>query len=234
MREIVLDTETTGLDHENGDRIVEIGIVELKNYVQTGEYFHYHLNPERDSDPKALKIHGLTKEFLSNKPKFNEIVEDFLDFISDSKIVIHNAAFDIGFINAELGKCKLDSINSDKVIDTLFLAKKKYAGQSLSLDALCRKFSVDISNREIHGALKDAKLLAQVYLELIGGKQTNLKFNNEVENKIDNQKTNLTDLSQIYKNKEILQIKRVQLNKLDYEEHLDFIKKIPNSIWSKL
>ena len=144
MREIVLDTETTGLDSNNGDRIVEIGVIELENHVQTGNYFHYYLNPEKDSDPQALKIHGLNSDFLKDKPKFIDVADQFIDFISDSKIIIHNAPFDLGFINSELRKCnkvELDNI----IIDTLLLAKKMFVGQSVSLDSLCRKFDIDIS-----------------------------------------------------------------------------------------
>ena len=179
MREIVLDTETTGLDVNNGDRIVEIGIVELQNHIQTGKFFHQYLNPGKASEPQALKIHGLTSEFLKDKPKFIDIVDDFMNFISDSKIIIHNAAFDVGFINSELRKCEKAEINENYIIDTLLLAKKHFIGQSVSLDALCKKFNLDISHREIHGAIKDAKLLAQVYLELIGGKQSKLEFIDE-------------------------------------------------------
>ena len=172
MREIVLDTETTGLDVNNGDRIVEIGIVELENHVQTGNYFHYYLNPERNSSLQALKIHGLTTEFLKDKPKFIDIADQLIDFVSDSKIIIHNASFDLGFINSELRKCEKKELDENSIIDSLLLAKKHFLGQSVSLDSLCRKFDIDISDREIHGARKDAKLLAHVYLELIGGKQT--------------------------------------------------------------
>ena len=160
MREIVLDTETTGLDVNNGDRIVEIGMVELENHVQTGTCFHYYLNPERDSGLQALQIHGLTTEFLKDKPKFIDIADQFIDFVSDSKIIIHNAPFDVGFINSELKKCEKKELNENSIIDSLLLAKKHFLGQSVSLDALCRKFDIDISDREIHGALKDAKLLA--------------------------------------------------------------------------
>jgi DNA polymerase-3 subunit epsilon len=182
LRELVLDTETTGLDFLNGDRIVEIGIVELENHIQTGNYFHYYLNPEKDSSLEALKVHGLTREFLSDKLKFKDIADEFVEFIGDSKIIIHNASFDLGFINTELEKCNIKKINETSIIDTLVLAKNKFRGQSVSLDSLCRKYNIDIRDREIHGALKDAKLLALVYLELIGGKQTTLKFENDKSN----------------------------------------------------
>ena len=233
MREIVLDTETTGLDCSNGDKIVEIGVIELENHIQTGKYFHSYINPQKKSDPKAEKIHGLTQEFLSDKPLFNEIAEDFLEFISDSKIIIHNAPFDLGFINSELKSCDMSDIDENLVIDTLLLAKKKYTGQSVSLDALCRKFNIDISNRTIHGALKDAKLLSLVYLELIGGKQTRLNFlNNNETFKDDN--NGIFDLINFYNNKPIIPPKRVNINIDDYKLHIESIKQIPKSIWETL
>ena len=233
MRELVLDTETTGLEFANGDRIVEIGVIELENHIQTGNYFHSYVNPERKSDPRAEKVHGLTQDFLSNKPLFSEIAEEFINFISNSKIIIHNAAFDVGFLNSELLKCNIHEINEDLVIDTLVLAKQKFIGQSVSLDALCRKYNIDISDREIHGAIKDAKLLSLVYLELIGGKQTKLNFNkvDELNKKEDNEIFNLTNY---YSKKEILPIKRVNINLFDNELHLECLKEIPKSIWERL
>ena len=153
-RELVLDTETTGLDHENGHRIVEIGIIELENYLPTGNYFHHYLNPERVSDKRAQEVHGLSTEFLSDKPKFSDIADEFIEYISDSKIIIHNASFDIGFINAELTRCDMKELSQDIIIDTLVLAKKKFLGQSVSLDSLCRKYDIDLADRAIHGALK--------------------------------------------------------------------------------
>lgn len=234
MREIVLDTETTGLDVNNGDRIVEIGIVELENHVQTGNYFHYYLNPEKESDHQALKIHGLSSEFLRNKPKFAEIVDQFVNFISDSKIIIHNASFDVGFINTELRKCNKEELCKDSIIDTLLLAKKKFVGQSVSLDSLCRKFNLDISHREIHGAIKDAKLLAQVYLELIGGKQTKLNFKGEDILSGSNFEDSLLNIETLYKNNEKRTQKNIYLNTYDNELHNKSINEIPNSIWKGL
>ena len=231
MRELVLDTETTGLDFENGDKIVEIGIVELENHIQTGNSFHYYLNPERDSSPEALKVHGLTAEFLSDKPKFEEIVEEFIDFLGDSKIIIHNASFDIGFINSQLKGCNFQEINETRVIDTIILAKNKYRGQSVSLDSLCRRYDIDITGREIHGALKDAKLLSLVYLELIGGKQTILKFQEDNSTEL-NQIHNLTlDLDEFYKNKELIKKRDFQKNLCDYNLHIKNMEKIPNKLW---
>jgi DNA polymerase III subunit epsilon len=234
MRELVLDTETTGLDFDNGDKIVEIGVVELENHIQTGNYFHCYLNPERKSNPKAEKVHGLTEEFLSDKPLFSEIVDDFIKFISDSKIIIHNAAFDIGFLNSELKKCNMSEINYDLVVDTLTLAKKKFLGQSVNLDALCRRFNIDISDRQIHGALKDAKLLSLVYLELIGGKQTTLIFNNKDDELIKNTENETFNLKYYYNKKETIPEKRVYINLDDNKLHLESIKTIPESIWDSL
>ena len=231
MRELVLDTETTGLDFENGDKIVEIGIVELENHIQTGNSFHYYLNPERDSSPEAMKVHGLTTEFLSDKPKFEEIVEEFIDFLGDSKIIIHNASFDIGFINSQLKGCNFKEIDETRVIDTIVLAKNKYRGQSVSLDSLCRRYNIDITGREIHGALKDAKLLSLVYLELIGGKQTKLKFQENNSTEMD-QIHNLTpDLDQYYKDKELIKKRDFQKNVDDYGLHIKNMEKIPNKLW---
>ena len=234
MREIVLDTETTGLDVNNGDRIVEIGIVELENHVQTGACFHYYLNPERDSALQALQIHGLTSEFLKDKPKFIDIADQFIDFVSDSKIIIHNAPFDLGFINSELRKCEKKELNENSIIDSLLLAKKHFLGQSVSLDSLCRKFDIDISDREIHGALKDAKLLAHVYLELIGGKQTKLEF--DVESTITdfNHETFNENIKDLYKKRKKSASKNTFLNISDNELHKKSIEEIPNSIWKKL
>ena len=231
MRELVLDTETTGLDFENGDKIVEIGIVELENHIQTGNSFHYYLNPERDSSPEALRVHGLTTEFLSDKPKFEEIVEEFIHFLSDSKIIIHNASFDIGFINSQLKGCNFPEINETRVIDTIVLAKNKYRGQSVSLDSLCRRYNIDITGREIHGALKDAKLLSLVYLELIGGKQTKLKFQEDNSTELDQIHSLSPNLDDYYKDKELIKKRDFQKNVDDYGLHIKNMEKIPNKLW---
>ena len=179
MREVVLDTETTGLDPRSGHRIVEIGCVELINHMATGEYFHKYLNPERDIPEQASVIHGLTEEFLSLQPVFVDIAEEFEAFIGDSILVIHNAKFDLGFINAEREKISQPPIAPDRAIDTISLARRKFPGAQANLDALCRRFKIDNSNRSLHGALKDARLLAEVYLELIGGRQQNLGLSAE-------------------------------------------------------
>ena len=179
-------------------------------------------------------MHGLSKEFLSDKPKFSDIVDEFLEFISNSKIIIHNAAFDVGFINSELNRCQVNTLNQDCIIDTLYLAKKKFLGQSVSLDSLCRKYNIDLSDRNIHGALKDAKLLASVYLELIGGKQSKLEFtaSDNIKDQIKHDST--FDVDEYYFNLKEREIKRVSINKEDLQLHLKTIKKIKNSIWGKL
>ena len=179
MREVVLDTETTGLDPRSGHRIVEIGCVELINHMATGKHFHKYLNPERDIPEQASAIHGLTEEFLSDKPLFADIAEEFEAFIGDSTLVIHNAEFDLAFINAEREKISQPPVAPDRAIDTVSLARRKFPGAQANLDALCRRFKIDNSDRTVHGALKDAQLLAEVYLELIGGRQQDLGLSAE-------------------------------------------------------
>lgn len=171
MREIVLDTETTGFDPEAGDRIVEIGAVELHNHVATGRTYHQYINPERAMPQEAFEVHGLGDDFLRDKPKFAEIGQAFLNFVGDAKLVIHNAAFDMKFLNAELGWMGLPLLPFDQAIDTLLIARKRFPGSPASLDALCRRFAIDNSARTLHGALLDSEILAEVYLELIGGRQ---------------------------------------------------------------
>jgi len=167
-----LDTETTGLDPTTGDRLVEIGCVALENSIPDGDTFHVYLNPERDMPNEAFQIHGLSYEFLSDKPKFHEVAESFLNFISDSNLIIHNAEFDIRFLNHELAQAGKPIIEKHRVVDTLALARKKHPGSPNSLDALCSRYRIDNSRRTKHGALLDSELLAEVYLELIGGRQT--------------------------------------------------------------
>ena len=174
MREIVLDTETTGLDPLRGDRLVEIGCVEIFNRMPTGQTFHRHINPQRDMPAEAFAVHGLSSEFLADKPLFDEVVEDFLEFIADAPLVIHNASFDIGFINAELDRIKRPAIPRDRLVDTLLLARRKHPGVSNRLDDLCSRYAIDNSRRTKHGALLDAELLAEVYIDLIGARQSQL------------------------------------------------------------
>jgi DNA polymerase III subunit epsilon len=174
MREIVLDTETTGLDPFQGHRMVEIGCIELVNGIPSGQTFHRYLNPERDMPPEAFEVHGLSVEFLKDKPPFAEIVEDLLGFIGDAPLVAHNAAFDLGFLNAELERAGKVVVARERLVDTLLLARRKHPAGPNRLDDLCARYGIDNSHRTKHGALKDAELLAEVYLELIGARQAQL------------------------------------------------------------
>ena len=175
MREIVMDTETTGFDADKDDRIVEIGGIELVNHLPTGRVFHVYINPERPMPKDAFEVHGLGDDFLRDKPKFAEIVQGFVDFIGDdARLVIHNASFDMKFLNVELRRLGRPALPWSRALDTLALAREKFPGSPASLDALCRRFGVDNSNRQRHGALLDSELLAEVYLELIGGRQPDL------------------------------------------------------------
>ncbi|MBD3849187.1 DNA polymerase III subunit epsilon [Bosea sp. SSUT16] len=174
MREIVLDTETTGVEPHNGDRIVEIGCVELINHCPSGRNYHVYINPERSMPVEAFNVHGLSEQFLSDKQVFAEIAQEFLDFIADARLVIHNAAFDVGFINMEFKRLGLPPIEPARVVDSLSMARRKHPGASNSLDALCSRYGIDNSRRTKHGALLDSEILAEVYIELIGGKQASL------------------------------------------------------------
>lgn len=177
QREIVLDTETTGTDARTGDRIIEIGCVELVNHIQTGKTFHRFVNPERAVSEGAYAVHGLSDAFLADKPVFADVVDAFVAFVGDAKLVIHNAAFDVGFLNMELGRlgpAAPPAIVLDDVVDTLLIARRKHPGAANSLDALCNRYGIDTTRRTKHGALLDAQILAEVYIELLGGKQTSL------------------------------------------------------------
>ena len=228
MREIVLDTETTGLDPSTGDRIVEIGAVELFNHLPTGKTFHKYLNPERNMPEEAQAVHGLTEEFLKDKPVFSQIADDFLDFIKGSKLVIHNASFDMKFINAELALARKTTLPSDIAIDTLGIARKKFPGSPASLDALCRRFNIDNSARTLHGALLDSEILAEVYLELIGGRQPDFGLSdahNNGEKKVDEER-------QVFKRPKPL---KTRLTVKDEEAHKSFVQKLgASAMWNKL
>lgn len=176
MREIVFDTETTGLDPSKGDRVVEIGAIEILNLIPTGRVFHVYIDPERDMPEEAFRVHGLSREFLAQHKKFAEIVHDFVDFIEDSPLVAHNAEFDVRFINAEFATLKLPPLAPARIVDTLAMARRLHPGSPASLDALCQRYGVDISRRDKHGALLDAGLLAEVYAELRGGRQAALSL----------------------------------------------------------
>ena len=186
MREIVLDTETTGFEPLEGDRIVEIGAVELDGHVPTGRTYHQYINPQRSMPKGAFEVHGLGDEFLSTKPLFREIAQDFIDFIGDSKLIIHNASFDMKFLNAELGWVDRPLLPMDQALDTLAIARKKFPGSPASLDALCRRFGIDNASRTLHGALLDSEILAEVYLELIGGRQPDFALTNSTTKREEN------------------------------------------------
>jgi DNA polymerase-3 subunit epsilon len=181
MREIILDTETTGFEPSEGHRLVEIACLELVNQIPTGRVFQRYVNPERDMPEAAFRIHGLSAEFLSDKPKFADIAEDLLEFLGDAPLVIHNAEFDMKFVNAELAAVKRMALPMERAIDTLRMARQRFPGAPVSLDALCKRFAIDNSQRSLHGALLDAQLLAEVYLQLLGGPQTGLGLDREAE-----------------------------------------------------
>ena len=183
LREIVLDTETTGIDSTKGDRIIEIGCVELINHVPSGRHYHCYINPQYPVSAGAFNVHGLSDAFLSDKPVFAAIVDEFEAFIGDSRLVIHNAPFDVGFLNAELKRLNRPELASERVLDTLSMARRKHTGASNSLDALCQRYGIDNSRRTKHGALMDSEILAEVYIELIGGKQTMLGFAPDTKSK---------------------------------------------------
>jgi DNA polymerase-3 subunit epsilon len=222
MREIILDTETTGLDPKMGHRLVEIGAVELINHTPTGVNYQTYINPERDVDPGAQEIHGLTNEFLKQHPTFGDISAEFLDFLSNSTLVIHNAPFDLAFINMELNRLGEPSISSERVIDTLVLARKKFPGAQANLDALCRRFAIENRHRELHGALVDAALLADVYIELIGGKEPTLGLSAKKTNTV------AEDTTRVYQKPRSFPVTEEEL-----ELHRAFVKTLINPIWDK-
>ena len=214
MKEIVLDTETTGLSVRDGHRIVEIGCIELDNLIPTKNIFHFYLNPERKVSQKAFEVHGYSDEFLSTKQKFFEIADNFLDFIKDKKIIIHNAEFDIGHLNNELALIGKQKINNANVIDTLELARNKFPGSGISLDALCKRFRIDNSKREKHTALIDCELLAKVYINLIDQKEPTLNLSDSNESKI----SSLNDQTDYYK-------KIILPTEQELSNHKEFLKK---------
>jgi len=224
MREIILDTETTGLDPKSGHRIIEIGALEMINKVLTGKSFHYYLNPQRDVPFEAFQIHGISTDFLRDKPKFVEIAESFLEFVKGGRLVIHNAGFDLNFLNYELSLLKLPSLDNLAVVDTLQLAKKAFPGARNNLDALCKRFKIDNSHRQFHGALKDAELLSEVYIELTGGRQVKLDISLTSEVELLNAGKGNLDLT-------TLNFKTSPPTAEEIALHQEFIKKIPNNLW---
>lgn len=222
MREIVLDTETTGLHADQGDRVVDIGCVELINHRPSGKVYHQYINPERGMDSEALAVHGITNEFLQDKPKFNEIADDFLAFIGDDPLIIHNAPFDIGFLNMELSKVDRPLLSMERVIDTLVMARKKYPGSQVNLNALCKRFNVDLSKRTVHGALVDCELLADVYFSMI--LDTELKIQ-PIEKK--EKKISLKNVS-----RETLPPRKFEISEEELAAHNAFIEKIKDNLWT--
>ena len=228
MREIVLDTETTGLDITEGHRLIEIGACEMINHVLTNKTFHVYVNPDREIDIDAVNIHGISNEDLIDKPKFSEICDEFLDFIGNSVLVIHNADFDISFINNELHLSGKNFVINNPVIDTLILAKKKFPGSLVNLDSLCKRFDINLNSRRFHGALIDAVLLSDVYVELIGGKQTSLTFDNK-------QIVGSSDktVSVFSKKVKLTKDRNFIVTESELEKHEKFIETIDNAIWKK-
>lgn len=231
MREIVFDTETTGLDPFQGDRVVEIGCVELINHVPTGRTYHQYLNPERSMSEEVVAVHGLTEQFLSDKPKFSEIVDEFLAFIgSDSMLVAHNASFDMKFLNAELSWVGYPPLSYDRVIDTLILARKKFPGSRVNLNELCKRFHIDNSARTVHGALLDSELLADVYLELLGGREPGLILDKKIPvQTIENKSVQIASVQTLQR--EYREPRSFDIVQDELEQHIDFIKKIKNNLW---
>ena len=225
-REIVLDTETTGLNPLNGDRLVEIGCVEIINFLPTGVVFHRYFNPERDVPAEASRVHGLTNEFLADKPVFAGEVDAFLDFIGGDPLVIHNAPFDMGFLNAELTRHGFRTLPMSRAVDTLPMARKMFPGAPASLDALCKRFGVDLSSRDFHGALLDARLLAEVYLELCGGRQPALMGATETG-------TQSAALEQEQAQRTFRQPREHLVPPEEMAAHEEWLAKIKNALWKR-
>ena len=226
IRRVVLDTETTGLYPNSGDRIVELACVELIDNVRTGKTFHIYLNPLREITAESYKIHGLSNEFLKDKPTFPKIVDEFLRFIGASQLIIHNAGFDISFLNAELALCGLPEIPLARTIDTLIIARKKFPGSPASLDALCKRFNISLESRDKHGALIDSELLALVYIELMGGAQSTLSLNNS---------QTLTDSynKTMQINRSFRKARNFTVSDQELRSHREFLQKLKNPLWIK-
>lgn len=229
MREIVFDTETTGLDPFSGDRLVEIGCVEVENYLPTGRIYHQHINPERDMPEGAFRIHELSREFLEDFPVFSEIYGEFIDFVGDAKLVAHNAGFDMKFINWELSRVGHGEFPENRAVDTLEIARRKFPGSPNTLDALCKRFAIDNSSRVKHGALLDAELLAEVYLELRGGRQRGFALG-EVEKKANSINGTTQKTQQIFR-----QARPHQPSEQERNRHKEFVAKMgEDAIWLRL
>ena len=227
MREIIFDTETTGLNPISGDRMVEIGCVEMFNRVETGRHFHAYFNPERPMPSEAEAVHGLSTVFLSDKPRFSERCEELLDFLEDAPLVAHNATFDFGFLNHELERCGRRGVCSSRMIDTLVLARTRHPGAKHSLDALCTRFGVDRSHRVKHGALLDAQLLAQIYVELTGGRQIGLGL------VADTEQADIAKATRTVTVREPRPIRPHSAGIEELERHRAFIAQLSNPLWER-
>ena len=225
MREIVFDTETTGLDPVSGDRIVEFGCIEMVNRVPTGRTFHAYFNPDRTMPPGAEAVHGLSDAFLADKPRFHESVEQLLEFLADSPLVAHNASFDFGFLNAELAICGLGPVSEARMVDTLAIAKRRHPGAKHSLDALCTRYGIDRSHRTKHGALLDAELLAQVYVELTGGRQIGLEL-------AGSDRTEIVEMARVTRRERAFRVARPhRASEAELARHAEFLKTIQSPLW---
>jgi DNA polymerase-3 subunit epsilon len=231
MREIVLDTETTGVAPEEGHRLIEIGCVELINHVPTGRTLQIYLNPERSIPADATAIHGITDSFVRDKPVFSQIYHDFLEFIDESILIIHNAEFDLKFLNAELRKVGHPPLSAKRVVDTLMLARRKFPGSPANLDALCRRFGIDNTGRVFHGALLDCELLAEVYLELLGGRQHGLGLSAETsQSAIPDKNTGMNRQKET--SRPFRPARTFTLSEAERTAHQGMIERLPNAIWT--
>lgn len=228
MREIIFDTETTGFDPHSGDRMVEMGCIEMIDRVATGNSYHCYYNPQRNMPAQAEQVHGLSEKFLSEKALFSDKATELLEFIQDSNLVAHNASFDFGFLNAELARCELPPISMDRMVDTLAIAKKLHPGAKLSLDALCSRYGIDRSHRVKHGALLDAELLAQLYIELTGGRQIGLGLANESNAKME---AEIINDGQKKESKPLREARKFEISAAEREQHEKFMATIENPLW---
>ncbi len=233
MREVIFDTETTGLDPKTGDRMVEIGCVEMVGRVETGRTYHAYYNPERDMPSAAEAVHGLSSAFLSGKPLFSETASELIEFLGDAPLVAHNAGFDFGFLNAELERVGREPISMDRMVDTVAIARKKHPGAKLSLDALCTRYGIDRSHRVKHGALLDAELLAQVYVELTGGRQIGLELASQTEVMV----TETVELNAALPNqetpKQFREARPHAASESELARHREFVAGIKDAIWAR-
>jgi DNA polymerase III subunit epsilon len=229
MREIIFDTETTGFDPQNGDRLVEIGCIEMVGRVVTGATFHCYYNPERDMPPGAEQVHGLSSKFLSDKPLFATNANDLLEFLADSPLVAHNASFDFGFINMELVRCGRPPVDLSRMVDTIAIARGRHPGAKMSLDALCTRYGIDRSHRTKHGALLDAELLAQLYVELTGGKQIGLGFGGDEKSEAEN---NTDSPLLVQNNRPFRPARPHSASSAELERHREFVSSIKGALWN--